>query len=55
MQKIPTIEKKLADWMTAFNSMPNQQSQEAQILRDLTTGLKDKIVYEGMVIIPGRT
>jgi len=55
MKTKPTAEKKFADWMTAFNSISNQQSKEAQILRDLTNGLKTKIVYEEMVIIPGRT
>ena len=52
MQTQPTIEKKLADWMTAFNSISNKQSQEGQILRDLALGLKNKIVNDGMVIVP---
>ena len=51
MQTQPTIEKKLADWMTAFNSISNKQSQEAQILKDLALGLKGMIVNEGMVVI----
>lgn len=53
MQIQPTKETKLADWMTAFNSISNKQSQEAQILRGLAIGLKEKIANDGMVIIPG--
>ena len=49
----PTIETKLADWTLAFNSISNKQSEEAQILKGLVNGLKNKIVGEGMVIIPG--
>ena len=52
MKTQPTIERKLADWMTAFNSISNKQSQEGQILRDLALGLKDKIANEGMIVIP---
>ena len=53
MQTKPTIERKMADWMAAFNSISNKQSQEAKILRDLTYGLKEKMTNEGMTIIPG--
>ena len=53
MQTQPTVERKIADWMTAFNSISNKQSQEAKILRDLTTGLKEKMEREGMIVIPG--
>jgi hypothetical protein len=49
----PTVETKLADWTLAFNSISNKQSEEAQILRGLVNSLKNKIVREGMVIIPG--
>jgi len=52
MQTQPTIEKKLADWITAFNSVSNKQSQEAQILKYLALGLKGKIAKEGMVVLP---
>ena len=36
----PTIETKLADWITAFNSISNKQSEEAQILKGLVNDLK---------------
>jgi hypothetical protein len=49
----PTTETKLADWITAFNSISNKQSEEAQILKGLVNGLKNGIIREGMVIIPG--
>ena len=49
----PTVETKLADWTLAFNSISNKQSEEAQILRGLVNSLKNKIVGEGMEIIPG--
>lgn len=35
MQKHPTVDKKLADWVSAFNSIPNKQTQEAHILKSL--------------------
>ena len=35
MQKHPTVDKKLADWVLAFNLIPNKQTQEAQILKSL--------------------
>ncbi|HUT05928.1 MAG TPA: hypothetical protein VMW74_04460 [Nitrosopumilaceae archaeon] len=53
MIKQPTIETKLADWITAFNSISNKQSEEAQILKGLVNGLKNGIIREGMTIIPG--
>ncbi len=49
----PTIETKLADWTAAFNSISNKQSEEAQILNGLVNGLKNRIIGEGMVTIPG--
>ena len=49
----PTTETKLADWITAFNSISNKQSEEAQILKGLVNGLKNGIIREGMSIIPG--
>jgi len=49
----PTIETKLADWMTVFNSISNKQSEEAQILKGLVNGLKNRIIGEGMITIPG--
>ena len=54
MKTQPTIEKKLADWMSAFYSMSNKQSQEAQILKELANNLRQKIHGDGMVVIPGR-
>ena len=53
MKTQPTIERKLADWMTAFNSISNKQSEEAKILRDLTVGLEEKMAKKGMIVIPG--
>lgn len=53
MNTHPTIQTKLADWNTAFNSISNRQSDEAQILADLIAGLKNKMNFEGMVLIPG--
>ena len=49
----PAVETKLADWTLAFNSISNKQSEEAQILKGLVNGLKNKIIGEGMVVIPG--
>ena len=49
----PTTETKLADWITAFNSISNKQSEEAQILKGLVNGLKNGIIREGMAVIPG--
>lgn len=46
------IETKKADWIAAFNSMSNKQSEEAQILKGLIDGLKDKIMEEGITIVP---
>lgn len=42
--KTQTIEKKYADWSLAFNSMPNKQSEEAQILSGLIASLRAKMV-----------
>jgi hypothetical protein len=53
MNKQPTVETKLADWTSAFYSMSNKESSEAQILKELVNNLRKKI-HEGMVIIPGR-
>ena len=49
----PTLETKLADWILAFNSISNKQSEEAQILKGLVKDLKNKIIGEGMAVIPG--
>ncbi|MFB5648290.1 MAG: hypothetical protein ACE5RM_02260 [Candidatus Nitrosomaritimum aestuariumsis] len=49
----PTLETKLADWTLAFNSISNKQSEEAQILKGLVKDLKNKIIGEGMAVIPG--
>jgi len=49
----PTTETKLADWITAFNSISNKQSEEAQILKGLVNGLKNGVIREGMAVIPG--
>ena len=40
MKTYPTIEKKIADWTLAFNSVKNQQGK--QILKDLINGLNEK-------------
>ena len=53
MKTQPTPETKLADWTLAFNSISNRQTEEAQILRGLVNGLKNRIIGEGMIIIPG--
>ena len=53
MKTQPTLETKLADWNAAFNSISNRQSDEAQILDGLITGLQKKMILEGMVVIPG--
>jgi hypothetical protein len=53
MKTKPTVETKLADWITAFNSISNKQSEEARILKGLVNGLKNGIIREGMSIIPG--
>ena len=53
MKTQPTTETKLADWTLAFNSISNRQTEEAQILRGLVNGLKNRIIGEGMIIIPG--
>ncbi|MEJ2261599.1 MAG: hypothetical protein P8X83_08130 [Nitrosopumilaceae archaeon] len=42
MQKHPTIDKKLVDWVSTFNSMPNPQTNEAQILKDLILKIQAK-------------
>lgn len=49
----PSVETKLADWTAAFNSISNKQTDEALILKGLINDLKDKIIKEGMVPIPG--
>jgi hypothetical protein len=49
----PTLKTKLADWTLAFNSISNKQSEEAQILKGLVKDLKNKIIGEGMAVIPG--
>ncbi len=49
----PTIETKLFDWNLAFNSISNKQTEEARILKGLVNGLKNKIIGDGMVTIPG--
>ena len=38
--KTVIIEKKLTDWESAFNSIPDKQNQEAQTLKDLITKLQ---------------
>ena len=53
MKTHPTIQTKIADWNAAFNSISDRQSDEAQILDDLITGLQRKMIREGMVAIPG--
>ena len=47
MKTQTTVEQKLADWMSAFNSMDNLQNDEA--LKGLIEGLRAKIG----VITPG--
>ena len=46
------IETKKADWIAAFNSISDKQSEEAQILKGLIYGLKNKINGEGIIIVP---
>ena len=46
------IETKKADWIAAFNSISNKQSEEAQILKGLINGPKNKTVGERIVIAP---
>jgi hypothetical protein len=53
MKTQPTIETKLADWVLAFNSIPNKQSEEAHVLQGLVDDLNNKIIRKGMPIIPG--
>ena len=53
MKTQPTMETKLADWESAFNSISNKQSKEAEILDGLASGLKNKIMIEGMRVISG--
>ena len=53
MKTQPTPQTKLADWTEAFNSMSDKQSKEAQILQGLVSDLKNKIMTQGMTVIPG--
>ena len=53
MKTQPTPQTKLADWTAAFNSMSDKQSKEAQILQGLVSDLKNKIMTQGMTVIPG--
>ena len=43
MQKHPTINKKLTDWMSTFDLISKNQTQEAQILKSLILGLRSKL------------
>ena len=47
------IETKKADWIAAFNSISNKQSEEAQILEGLINSLETKIARRGTIIVPG--
>jgi len=40
MKMVSIIEKKSAGWMSSFDSIPDKQNQEAQILKDLMTKLQ---------------
>ena len=44
MNTQPTVESKLADWTSAFTSIANKQSEQAQILMALITGLRSKMI-----------
>jgi len=40
MKTFPTIKRKLADWRSTFDSIPDKQNQEAQILKSLMIELQ---------------
>ena len=40
MRISPTIERKLADWTSTFDLIPDKQNQEAQALRYLISELQ---------------
>ena len=50
--KTTIIEKKLADWTSAFNLIPDKQNRKAQILKSLMIELqytkKEEIVTVGI-------
>jgi len=51
MQKYPMVDKKLADWISFFNSIPSKQSQEAEILKSLILGYRAKPKRMEVIII----
>lgn len=42
MQKYPTPDKNLADWVSTLNLIPNKQTQEARILKSLILEYRSK-------------
>jgi len=50
MQQHPKVDKKLADWASAFNSMPNKHTKEAQILKSLILGYRTTIRKEVSIV-----
>ena len=51
MQNEPIIDKKLVDWVTAFNSLPDKQTQEAKILKSLILGYHAKPKKMEVIVI----
>jgi hypothetical protein len=49
MKTQPTIEKKYADWKSAFNSISDWKSDDANILGMLITGIEEKMLTVGAV------
>ena len=52
METKPTVYSKLADWITAFNSISDQQPKEARILGELISSLQKKMMSERIAVIP---
>ena len=54
MEKQSLVDKKLADWVSFFNSISNKQTPEAKILKSLILGYHAKpIKMEGIMIARG--
>jgi len=51
MQKHPMVDKKLADWVSFFNSISNKQTQEAKILESLILGYHAKPIKMEVVMV----
>jgi len=50
MKTFPTIERKLADWRSAFDSISDKQNQEARILKGLMIELRHAKREETVVV-----